>query len=666
MPYCTVTKSDDNYRYLNHLRDSALKDICAVNRIDPDSLNRQEKIDALYQLPAIKDPFLPPPVTIPTPASTTQVGMFHHLRSFYPLDESKHDFCSYLDSFERQCVHQDIPQTSWPVVLEPYLSGTAQRTYDFIPNDLKSNWTHVKAKLLKAYNLTPEAYRYKFRMTTKRAGMTFEDTASQLSQHLRRWLEPDENLLKQDSFQVILEKLVIDQLIDSILDPVLKLKLRECPPRLNVITEMADNYVQFTRQERKSSSTDHKIKKRDDDNHKDKAVTPSAPWDSKSDAPTCYRCHQTGHMSYECKMNGPSSSSSSSNRAADKSDDKPSSRTQKPSGGNIGHLGALTTLNSTSADPAIMTSTHALQDCIDGAYIQVYVNGLHQWAFADLGAAVSIISKAAADDLGLTVEASAQRLSLIDRTSLTVHGNAPCKVRIAGTDIDHSFIIADISTPVLIGRDLILHLGLTFDFSSNTFGRPGFETRYPLVIKHVDDCLSSTSAISEQQNSSHSISDPPVSLLPDIPKKTPSTAHTEPLSDSHAHESELEVIFSEFTQLFRDEPGCSDIYMHCIETNDAPPVRQKPYRMSPKKREAAQRQVSQMLANGIIQESTSPYCSSPVLVEKPSGDYRFAIDFRSLNDQTQTDSYPLPTIESILSNLNGAKIFTKLDLRSAF
>ena len=74
----------------------------------------------------------------------------------------------------------------------------------------------------------------------------------------------------------------------------------------------------------------------------------------------------------------------------------------------------------------------------------------------------------------------------------------------------------------------------------------------------------------------------------------------------------------------------------------------------------------QMERDGIIEESKSSFNSPLIVVKKKSGDLRPVIDFRELNKMVITEHYPLPRIDDMLSNLGGAKIFSSLDLRSAF
>lgn len=115
--------------------------------------------------------------------------------------------------------------------------------------------------------------------------------------------------------------------------------------------------------------------------------------------------------------------------------------------------------------------------------------------------------------------------------------------------------------------------------------------------------------------------------------------------------------------------GCTDVLKHDIKLEgDEPPFKCMPYRTGPQQREEIRKQVQEMLTEGIIRHSNSPYSSPVVLVSKPDGSFRFCVDFRKLNSRTVKDSYPLPRTDDILDSLGASKprYFSSLDLQSGF
>ena len=110
------------------------------------------------------------------------------------------------------------------------------------------------------------------------------------------------------------------------------------------------------------------------------------------------------------------------------------------------------------------------------------------------------------------------------------------------------------------------------------------------------------------------------------------------------------------------------LHKHVIHTTTEKPVSRPPYRQTPKMREETERQTKEMLANGIIRESDTPWHSPTVLVKKRNGEYRFAIDYRELNKITEPISFPIPTITEVFDTLadSKAQIFSLIDLRSGF
>jgi hypothetical protein len=98
----------------------------------------------------------------------------------------------------------------------------------------------------------------------------------------------------------------------------------------------------------------------------------------------------------------------------------------------------------------------------------------------------------------------------------------------------------------------------------------------------------------------------------------------------------------------------------------AAPVNVKPYRYSPAQKDEIETQFKDMLSNGVIQPSVSPFASPVLLVKKKDGSWCFCVDYRRLNALTVKNKYPMLVVDELLDELHGARWFTKLDLRSGY
>jgi len=135
------------------------------------------------------------------------------------------------------------------------------------------------------------------------------------------------------------------------------------------------------------------------------------------------------------------------------------------------------------------------------------------------------------------------------------------------------------------------------------------------------------------------------------------------------HERVINIFVKNFGVIctYPGQCGKTDLVECKIELKPgAKPVRQNSRPMAPPLRKEFRAQLDTMLEQGIVEEATSPWASPVVPVRKKDGKTRFCIDYRALNSATVGDAYPLCSIRSNLESLQGARIFSVLDVASAY
>ena len=132
---------------------------------------------------------------------------------------------------------------------------------------------------------------------------------------------------------------------------------------------------------------------------------------------------------------------------------------------------------------------------------------------------------------------------------------------------------------------------------------------------------------------------------------------------------QLRSLVEEFVDLYvldSFELGRTSVVTHEINTGEHCPVRQHPCRVPFSLRGKVCELIRDILDQGVIVPSASPWVSPIVLVAKKNGSTQLCVNYRKLNAVTKLDVYPLPHIDNSMDLLADAKYFTSLDLASGY
>jgi ribonuclease HI len=137
-------------------------------------------------------------------------------------------------------------------------------------------------------------------------------------------------------------------------------------------------------------------------------------------------------------------------------------------------------------------------------------------------------------------------------------------------------------------------------------------------------------------------------------------------------DTEIPKEYQEFSRLFNDEAADrfppSREWDHAIDLKPGAPetLDCKVYPMTRDEDTALEKFLDEMVAKGYIRPSKSPYTSPFFFVKKKDGKLRPVQDYRQLNSHTVRNQYPLPLIAQLISDLSGAHIFSKFDVRQGY
>lgn len=142
------------------------------------------------------------------------------------------------------------------------------------------------------------------------------------------------------------------------------------------------------------------------------------------------------------------------------------------------------------------------------------------------------------------------------------------------------------------------------------------------------------------------------------------------LNSLQATPLEMVPIVNEYPDVFPEElpgmPPDREIEFSIELAPGTAPIAKRPYRMAANELAEIKKQIEELQNKGYVRPSSSPWGAPVLLVKKKDGSERMVIDYRALNEVTIKNKYPLPRIDDLFDQLEGARVFSKIDLRSGY
>ncbi|KAL4018033.1 hypothetical protein IC575_021620 [Cucumis melo] len=344
---------------------------------------------------------------------------------------------------------------------------------------------------------------------------------------------------------------------------------------------------------------------------------------------TCFKCRQEGHTADRCPL-----------RLTGNAQNQ---------GAGAPHQGRVFATNKTEAERAGTVVTGTLP-----------VLGHYALVLFDSGSSHSFISSAFVLHARLEVEPLHHVLSVSTPSGecmLSKEKVKACQIEIAGHVIEVTLLVLDmLDFDVILGMDWLAANHASIDCSRKevTFNPPstasfkfkgGGSRSLPQVISAIraSKLLSQgtwgilASVVDTREVDVSLSSEPVVRDYPDVfPEELPG------LPPHREVEFAIEL-----------EPGTV-------------PISRAPYRMAPAELKELKVQLQELLDKGFIRPSVSPWGAPVLFVKKNDGSMCLCIDYRELNKVTVKNRYPLPRIDDLFDQLQGATVFSKIDLRSGY
>lgn len=258
-------------------------------------------------------------------------------------------------------------------------------------------------------------------------------------------------------------------------------------------------------------------------------------------------------------------------------------------------------------------------------------------ALLDSQAQKSYVSPTIAQKFGTPQNGLPTTVRMADGHTISTNGTAAFEARIGDLNIPFvAAILENLYCDVLLGHDFLVENEVSWDYAACTI--------------HLGSKSRTTTCWKGRTNAP--------SIVPDL-------SDLEITGDPKTR-ANFTAILNKYADVFCDRVGRTKLIEHDILLKNPTPIALKPYPYPLAKQAIIDEMIRDMEKQGLVEPSTSPWSAPIVLAKKKDGSPRLCIDYRRLNDVTESDAYPMPDLNKLIRQMRGAKVFSVLDLKSGY
>ena len=272
--------------------------------------------------------------------------------------------------------------------------------------------------------------------------------------------------------------------------------------------------------------------------------------------------------------------------------------------------------------------------------ITLEIDGKKWDCLLDTGARVNVMAKDVAEKIqNIEIRPTEETLRCANDSNLSIVGKTTLEVSIGSQTENIRFIIVESITPKIIGG-----IELQKTFGMELHWRKQTDERSNEYICEIEARFGRNISDEERMNKA-------IATL-----------------GAKGNKKIYEIIERNKNVFMADnwDIGCTELITHHIKTNGGP-ILIKPRRQPVNLEEKIEEAIQNLWNNDVIKKCNSPWNTPLVCVwKKEKKDIRLCLDFRQLNQITERQAFPMPSIEGMLDSLHGAKYFSSIDLGNAY